>query len=257
MVATSKAAAVAVGNPDEAKLLWVVQYIAKVQRSYLRMFALLKEYKFFEAWRELEQGEIAVALLKRHFTVERCDPHRIEYIETMIQRWQEQFPYKVFFSPEILKKRVECSICNTKISLRRPCGHEKGQIYNGDNCYHRVVECEVLSISIVTNPVQKYSVAFLASEDGSGSRDHYDYGNVRFAIDRLASAFHGWQVEHETRTFPISVLAHLPPESPCPCASGTSFRDCCFSKPEVTIPHRQFTFYVPPPAELPVNELRI
>jgi len=256
-VAESKVAALAVGNQDEAKRFWQAQTIAYVQRSYLRAFGLLKEYAFYKAWCELERCEIAMAALKNHFASQQGDPHRVDYIGTMIQRWQEQFPYKVFFSPEILKKRVECSICNTKVSLRCPCGHEKGQIYNGEQCHHRIVESEILSISIVTNPVQKYSVAFRASEDGAGSRDQHDYGNVRFVVDRLSSAFHGWHVENETRTFPISVLAHLPPESLCPCTSGKTFRECCSSELEVTIPHRQFTFYVPPPAELPNYELRV
>jgi hypothetical protein len=256
-VATSKASAVAADNQVEAKSFWQVQAIARVQRSYLKAFGLLKEYRFYDAWCEFERCEVAIASLKRHAVIERGDPTRIDYIETMVKRWQAQFPYKVFLSPEILKKRMECSICGAKVSLRNPCGHEKGQIYNGEECLHRIVASEFLSISIVTDPVQKYSVAFIATDDGSGSRDHYDYGNVRFAIDRLASAFHGWHVEAETRTFPISVVSHLPPESPCPCASGKPFGDCCASKPEVTIPHKQFTFYVPPPPEFPHDVLRV
>jgi hypothetical protein len=221
-VANSKATAVAVGDQEEAKRFWQAQAIASVQRSYLKAFGLLQSYEFHDAWRELERCEIAVVSLKRHFATARRDEHRIDYIETMVTRWQATFPYKVFFSPEILKKRVECSICNAKVSLRNPCGHDKGEIYNGEQCYYRIVECALLSISLVTNPVQKYSVALLTSEDGSAPRDHYDYGNVRFAIDRLASAFHGWHAESETRTFPLSAVSHLPPDSLCPCASGKS-----------------------------------
>lgn len=254
-LATSKTAAVAMCDQDEAMLFWQAQAIAKVQRSYLNAFELLKRYKFYEAWCALERCEIAMASLKRHFVWTHGDAHRLDYIETMVERWQELFPYKVFLSPEILKKRVECSICNAKVSLRHPCGHEKGQIYIGEECYHRITDCEFLSLSIVTNPVQKYSVAFLASEDGSGSRDHYDYGNVRFATDRLGSAFDGWLSEIETRTFPISAVSHISPNSTCPCGSRNAFCECCASKPELNIPHRQFTFDVPPPPDLPAHEL--
>ena len=256
-IATSKAAAVAMCDQDEAMLFWQAQTIAKVQRGYLNTFGLLKSYKFYQAWCGLERCEIAIASLKRHFVVTSDDAHRIDYIGTMVERWQALFPYNVFLSPEILKKQVECGICNTKVSLRNPCGHEKGQIYAGEECYHRITACEILSLSIVTNPVQRYSVAFLASEDGSGSRDHYDYGNVRFAIDRLASAFHGWQSQNETRTLSISAVSHLPPNGPCPCSSGNTFRECCASKSELKVPHRQFTFDVPPPADLPAYELHL
>lgn len=256
-VASSKAAAVLSGDQEAAKLFWQVQAIARVQLSFENSFALMKECKFYEAWCELERCELTVASLKRHFASSPKDSHRVDYIQTMVGRWQALYPYKIFFSPEILKKCIECSICGGKVSLRNPCGHEKGEIYDGEVCHYRVVECEFLGLSAVTNPVQKYSVAFTASEDGSGSRDQYDYAIVKFAIDRLSSPYHAWWQEDQVRTVPISALAHVSTESRCPCGAGNDFGGCCASKPEVIVPHCQFVFSVPPPSDLPMRQLNV
>ena len=256
-VASSKAAAVLSGDQLAAKLFWQAQAIASAQLSFESSFARMKEYKFYEAWCELERCELTVASLKRHFLPSPEDQHRIDYIQAMVGKWQALYPYKIFFSPEILKRRIECSTCGGRVSLRNPCGHEKGEIYDGEMCHHRVVECEILGLSAVTNPVQKYSVAFAASEDGSRSRDQYDYAIVKFAIDRLSSPYHAWHQEDQVRTVPASALAHVSADSRCPCGSGNNFGDCCASKAEVTIPHCQFVFTVPPPSGLPIRQLNI
>lgn len=256
-VASSKAAAVLSGDQEAAKLFWQAQAIASAQLSFENSFALMKAYKFYEAWCELERCELTVASLKRHFRPTPKDQHRIDYIQTMVGRWQALYPYKIFFSPEILKKRIECSTCGGKVSLRNPCGHEKGEIYDGEMCHHRVTECEFLGLSAVTNPVQKYSVAFTPSEDGSGSRDQHDYAIVKFAIDRLSSPYHAWRQEDQVRTIPISALARVSADSRCPCGTGNDFGECCASKPEVIVPHCQFVFSVPPPPDLPMRQFNV
>jgi hypothetical protein len=217
----------------------------------------MKEGDFYKAWCGLEQCEITIASLKRHFSSPPDDPHRLVYIEKMVERWQSLFPYSVFFSPEFVKKCVECSTCGARVSLRNPCGHEKGQIYDGQQCCHRVIEAEMLAIAAVANPVQKYSVPFMSSKDGSGQLDHYDYRLVKFAADRLASPYHGWHDEKQTRTFPISAMAGRLPDTPCPCVSGMEFGKCCSTKPEIVVPHYQFVFHFPPPPGLPMNELNV
>jgi hypothetical protein len=256
-VAASKKAAVAAGNQVEAKRFWIVEAVAHSQLIFEQAFALMKEYKFYDAWCKLEQCELTIKSLNRHFSDERRDLCRIGYIETMVERWQALYPYKVFFSPEFLKKRVECGICGAKVSLRNPCGHEKGQIYDGELCSHKITQGEFLSLSFVEKPVQKYSVAFLGSKDGSGSPDHHDYKVVKYAIDRLASPYHGWRTQNETRTIPQSSLSHYLIDAHCPCGSGNEFSACCASKPQVVVPHLQFIFRVSPASELASEHLNV
>ena len=121
-------------------------------------------------------------------------------------------------------------------------------------CFHIVEEVEFLSLSVVEQPVQRYSVAFLANEDGT-QRDHYNYGNVKFVVDRVASPYHEWTQERMTRLVNAVEVSHLPAQHPCPCLSGKIFAECCSTKTQFEVPHLQLTFAVPPPRDLPSLQL--
>lgn len=257
IILLAKTAAVERNDQAEATLVWQARTILSIQRGFIAAFSSLKSYKFYEAWCQLERCEIEISGLRRYYTPNDEDTHRIDYIERMILRWQNLYPYKVFFSPEILKKKVVCSICGETISLRQHCGHEKFGIYDGEPCYHRVEDAEFLSISIVENPVQRYSVAFLAGDEPGKSKDHYNYGNIRFVVDRVDSPFNGWEAETTTRTLESSDVAHLVRDDPCPCVSGKAFGECCAGKAEIVVPHLQIRLYVQPSTNLPENELLI
>jgi hypothetical protein len=250
-----KKCAIARGDQAEAKLFWQCQTIAIIQRDFLCAFSALKERRHYDAWCLFEHCEVALSGLLRHYIPLPKDSHRVHFIKTMVERWQQLFPYRLYFSPEFLKKKVVCSICGEIVTPRTKCPHTKGDIFDGEMCFHKVVEVELLGISVVENPVQKYSVAFLVAEDGSEKRDHYDYSNVQFVVDRLDSAFHGWEAQKTTRVLSKSDTAHLLGDTLCPCMSGKSFADCCYSKDEITVPHLQIQLSVPPSKVLPANEL--
>lgn len=254
LISEAKKKAVERGDQDEAALLWQCQTIASIQRNFIAAFASLKADEFYEAWCSFERCEVEMLGLLRHYCVPPDDPHRIEYIRIMADRWQKLYPYKVFFSPEILKKKVVCSICGSPVLPRLKCEHKKWEIYNGELCHHRVIDAEILGISLVEEPVQRYSVAFVAADDTGKQRDHYNYGNVRFVVQRLASAFHSWRSQVTTRVIQKMDVAHLTRDDPCPCLSGKTFGDCCADKTEITVPHLQFHLAVPCDRKFPDNE---
>lgn len=254
ILAELKTAALSRYDEEEATLVWKAETIAEVQTKFITAFSQLKKQNFYSAWCHLEQCEITLNSLKKHHIISDDDPHRLAYIDNMIARWQSLYPYKVFFSPEILKKKIECSVCRAPVLPRSPCGHKKGKIYHGDLCHHIVTEMEFLSISAVENPVQRYSVAFLANPDGT-QKDHYNYSNVKFVSDRVSSPFHGWHSEQTTRKIAASEVAHLPSDHPCPCLSGAEFSECCIGRSELVVPHLQIVFYVQPEGNFPENEL--
>ena len=105
------------------------------------------------------------------------------------------FPYKFFISPGFIYRKKTCSVCNETVSVRNPCEHVKGEIYNGEMCHHIIEEFEPLEISIVPNPVQKYSVLWLTNSDGNQT-DHYDYSNVAYVAAGLRKPFDGWELHH-------------------------------------------------------------
>lgn len=249
-----KDAAVAAGSQTKATACWKAETIASVQRGFSDAFEMLRVGDFYNAWCRLERCEIDLLNLERHHAPDRDDRHRIQYIARMVVQWQSLFPYAMFLSPEILKKKVICGICGSVVLPRINCGHRKGGIYDGRLCTHQVVEVEFLSISLVTNPVQKYSVAFTSDENGK-TLDHYNYGNVKFVADRVISPWHDWRTRKMTRGLTVAEVAHIPLSAPCPCSSGEDFGNCCAGKETVVVPHLQVDFLIPPPADLPSVEL--
>jgi hypothetical protein len=246
--------AVAAGDQGEAKLCWIAETIAICQRSFVHSFELAKSGQFYEAWCEFERCEINLMSLARHHEVDAKDPHAIRYITGMVVQWQAVYPYKVFFSPEMLKRKVLCGICDAVVRPRASCGHRKHEIYDGKLCTHKVVDVQMLAISIVTNPVQKYSVAF-SNIYGEDVIDGHDYSSVKYAADRVTSPWHGWSSFLAQRELQASDVAHIQATEPCPCYSEKAFGDCCHGKGTLLVPHRQYMFREPTPPGLPSLEL--
>ena len=165
-----------------------------------------------------------------------------------VEQFQSLFPYKVFASPGMLVKEKVCSICGDPISIRNPCGHEVGEIYDGEMCLRRITEAEVLEVSLVETPGHKYAVAFASSsESGGGIKDQYNYAAVRYVIDGLRSPFDAWDLERTKRRHPHSRYYHVTQDEDCPCESGKTYEECCLSESGVLRPHLNIIFSVPPP----------
>lgn len=255
IISREKSNAVEASNQKEAKEYWICETIVKSHMLFQDAFRKIKRGEYYKAWCALEQCELAIAALEKHYSISADDAHLLFYVNGMIAQWQELFPYTVFFSPEILKRTVVCSTCGAAVKPRTQCGHKKGEIYNGEMCTHIVTKCDLISISIVQNPVQKYSVAFLSAKENSEPVDHYDYSNIKFIADRLNSPYHKWTHQLTQRRIMREEVSHLVPESKCPCLSGNNFGACCSLKDEFLVPHLQIEFSVPPAAALPTDEL--
>jgi hypothetical protein len=62
------------------------------------------------------------------------------------------------------KTKKKCSVCDKDVSIRNPCGHFVGEIYNGEMCFRIVTEVKVLGMSLVENPGNKFYVMFIQDE---------------------------------------------------------------------------------------------
>ena len=117
-----------------------------------------------------------------------------------------------------------------------------------------VTKLEVMGISIVDKPVQKYSVLFLSDEKTGKQRDHYNYALVQYAISALREPFDGWDVERTSRRQPHSRYAAIGRNDPCPCESGKKYKKCCLRETGVLRPHYEFTFEIQPPDTVVLQE---
>lgn len=245
-----KAQAVECDDQEKAKLVWCKEQILEIQSSYLAAFRTMKEGSFCKAWCLLERVEIELDSVARHFEPDD-DEYQLKFIGKHTNQFQSLFPYRAFFSPALLHLEKVCSICGQPISIRNPCGHRKGEIYNGEMCLHIVKQAELLEISIVTKPVQKYSVAFMVDPETDQRRDHYNYSLVQYVIDGLHDPFHAWDMHWTMRRHPHSRYEHVGRNEDCPCGSGKQYKDCCLRESGVLQPHLDILFSVPPPDHLP------
>jgi len=242
--------AVEVNDQAKAKETWAYRQILEIQRLYLKAYSQLKEYEFYRAWCTLEQCELAINQLCPHYEIEDNDEFSICFIQIHVEKYQSIFPYKIFMSPEILEKEKKCNICGQTVSIRNPCGHEVGEIYNGEMCIRVVTDCEFLGLAIVESPLQKYSVGFLVDPETGKSKDHYNYAVVKYLIDRLISPFDAWTPHHTKVRHPHSKFLGIGRNSKCPCGSGKKYKKCCLTEVGVLMPHIEFDFAVAPPEHL-------
>jgi hypothetical protein len=243
--------AVAAGDEDAANRAWFLHNVATVRHAYIRAIERLRKEEYYEGWCALEQVEIGLNTLRKN---PFYDLHEFAVLEltTLVDNWQRLFPYHVFFSPEIAIRHEVCSICGQGVDPWSSCTHEPGKVYCGRECYRTVTACELLSISLVREPVQKYSVARVFSTDSNGKQvDQFDCAPVKFVVDRIRSTFTNWSVTWTKALHPHHLFADRAHDEPCPCESGKLYRECCLSADGVIRPHLQIVFEHDPPMHLP------
>ncbi len=237
-----KAAAVSEKNQTFAKTIWCLETAGKVQDYFITAFTLCRQDNFYGGWCYFERCEIQLASLDRHFREEDSE-FGLNFIREHYPRFQFLFPYRLFISPGFIVKEARCSICDEVIKLRGGCGHIKGEIYDGELCVWKITGADFLEVSLVENPVQKYSVVF--PQDGS-----YNYALIKYVVDGLRSPWHAWDYDRIMIETDEPLYPGVGQNEQCPCGSGNEFRLCCINKRKFR-EHYQVFFSVPPPKELP------
>lgn len=229
------------GDAIKANNCWRELQVLELNILFIRAFHNVKTKNYRGAWNELEQCELIYSFIRDNSSEEYlCNP-RLAFIADKISKWQSLYPYCLFCSPGFKVGYYTCSICDHKIRPRSRCAHKKGKVYNGQLCLHVAHDLEMLEISMVTKPVQKYSVM-------------HDDSTLDFTLlVRLSSfldhAFEGWDLNWTTMKFLVERFKSVKNEDKCPCKSGNQFEVCCMGKEEVAIPHVDFIFSKPLPTD--------
>ncbi|MEE1982753.1 hypothetical protein [Shewanella xiamenensis] len=241
LLKSEKQAAASNGNEDEANKCWRELEALELNTLYIQAFNNLKSKCYRQAWIELEQCEINYLYISKNSTQEFLDTSRLNFIQDKVLKLQSLYPYCLFCSPEYKVGYCSCSICGHKVRPRSRCEHKKGKVYNGELCLHKVHEIEILGISFVTKPVQKYSVMH---DDST-----LDFTLIERLVSNLDDAFEDWNINWTKMKFPIERFSRVSKDDPCPCKSGDIFGACCMCKNEVEIPHLDFFFSKPLPSD--------
>jgi hypothetical protein len=217
---------------EEKNRLWSIQSFADATVFYLDAYRLMARGKLYEGWCKLEHAELGFSRLIENPFIEELAP-LIQNRAQLVALWQSLFPYQHFASPGMRYKKWACSICGKQSTPVEPCGHVRNRVYDGQLCYRIIYEAEPLEVSIVTDPVQKYSVLQL----------DYDYSVVRYVLDHLTSAFHRWEGEWTHKRHSHANFVDRPHDGPCPCNSKLRYSECCLLEDGVRLPHFQMAVY--------------
>lgn len=226
------------GEEYKANYLWCLYQIFLVQKNYTDAFWNMKNKKYENAWLQLDRADIELSFLEKHYEKYFGEPIGIRfqllYILQSIKRFQMLFPYKLFMSRESIIKEEKCSICGAKIQLRGGCKHKLGQLYNGEQCCHEVTDFQLLAMSIVTDPFDKYTYLKIDGQD-------YNYQVIDFLMDNLESPYDLWNVEKIKVQNPD--YKNVGRNDSCPCGSGKKYKKCCMGTSNERMDH--FVFDLP------------
>lgn len=214
-------------NQESAKQIWIYQTIIDIHISYRKAFSLLKDKKHYDGWCELERTEIELGFLKKHFQYDK-ECFYLFHIEKAVKNLQVIFPYRLFSSSEILIEEAECSVCNQRISIRKPCGHIVGEIYNGEMCHRIVTKIgDIFGIALVSNPENKFAVLFLTDEKTGERIDQYNYQAVNYLFGFIENPYEQWDLEVTQRVISEKEYGNISRNDDCPCGSGKKIKKCC------------------------------
>ncbi len=233
-------------------MIWHINSILKVQTLFIEAISKLKQGKFYEGWCILEKCEVLLLGLEKNFDIYSSkDEYKLQFIKKKVAQLQELFPYKYFMSPEFRIKKQICSICHKNISLRNSCGHQLGEIYNGELCCRVIKEAKLLGVALVRSPRNKYAVPFATDKNTGKQIDQYDYSLVEYLVKALPSPFAEWSCNWTKKRHPHSKFLNFGKNDKCPCESGKIYDKCCLNKQGVLKDHVQFEFLFDPPDDLP------
>ncbi|WP_068615364.1 YecA family protein [Paenibacillus tuaregi] len=226
-----KAIEVSQNNQSAAKEIWCIEQVYKVIRGYLSAFRNLQEKKHFDAWLAFDRTDIELSFLRKHLDFQDNNFH-LPFYDKMIFQYQKLFPYQYFMSREMIVKRASCSICGATVSLRRPCGHRIGEIYNGEQCGRIIQDAEFLAIAIVTNPFDKYTVLFPQGME-------YNYSMLDTLLTQISGPYDDWNLDFlkERKKEFIGVGRN----QLCPCNSGKKYKMCCHGTDNELFDHHRIT----------------
>jgi len=100
------------------KEIWCLEEVLNVQNLFIVAFQQMKNEEFYKAWCTLEKCEIGLMNLSRHYSIDNL--YHLKHIGKYVELFQSLFPYKVFFSPEMVEKEKKCNICGKKVTPRNP-----------------------------------------------------------------------------------------------------------------------------------------
>lgn len=228
---------VGANDAENAKFIWCLEAVAFIQKHYIKVFKLLKKEQFQKAWDCLFDIETAIKALKPHF-YKYFNEYYLDVIEDKVKKYQSLYPYKMFMSIGIIVEEQKCSICGQVRTLRTPCEHKVGEIYNGEYCNRITTKIKKFDhVSFVKNPKDKRCI--LTELDGKPI--DYDYSLIKELLRFVDKPLEHWDIKWSKIRHPHELFKNIKPNDECPCGSEKTYQDCCLNNNDgVLRPHCDF-----------------
>lgn len=244
-----RALAVNEGDETGANATWCLRTLGRAQDHFSEAFRKLRLDEFYKGWCDLEQCELALGGLLRHLG-ESTEEYAYAHMVAHVPRFQDLFPYRLFLSPGYAIGLQECTICGEEMTPRGGCDHRVHNLYEGRMCARIVKDLDILEVSLVERPVNKYAVAFPQGVP-------YNYGAVKYVVEGLRSPWDGWSYERMLRDTEDALYPDANRNDRCPCGSRKKYKRCCIGR-TTRKEHLEVTWAVAPPSTLPnyVEDMR-
>ena len=215
-----------------------VELCSKTYSFYLEFWVLLAKKDYYESWCKLEQAELCAKNVIRNIEICGHD-FDIRSLLKVIRSFQMLYPYRLFYSPGMIVHKCRCSVCGADFNVFKSCPHQRGLIYDGILCSGINEEFDMSEISIVTKPVQKYSVLFTEGID-----EGFNFDFLTEVFERLNNPYEKWECKKVNKIVDRNKVS-IPDSALCPCGSDKAFGECCSNKELVSIEHIEVNFMRP------------
>ncbi|MFA4824702.1 MAG: SEC-C metal-binding domain-containing protein [Methanoregula sp.] len=229
-----KRVAIRKNDEDCANISFLLKINFALIQSIAKFWELCEIYEYHDSWVYLQDALDQNRILLKHLDLEKHESmvKSYEYLSLI----EKLFPFHVFVSSAMDQLEVKCSLCN-KSPFDPECNHIPGNLYWGKVASNIVEKIGGFNhIALVPNPADKRLVLHKFEYDKNHPEDS-PFRNVHAFIKHSGRPLTSLKIENTTREVLRSDFAHEPESWPCPCGSGISFKDCCYDKETIIIPH--------------------
>ena len=139
------------GDEFQAKTIWCLESLVAVHADFAAAHNSMCSGDVVDAFDRIERILTATHHIRRHLQ-DAGGEFGLDLIHSMAQIWVTLLDPPYGISHGSIIKRAYCSICQTKVGVRWPCGHIRGEIYGGQLCYQIVAQAELAEVSMVERP---------------------------------------------------------------------------------------------------------
>ena len=207
------------GDEFQAKAILCLEGLVTVHSDFTSAHNGMRSGDVVEAFDRIERILTATHHIRRHLD-DVGGKFGLDLIHNIARNWVTLLDPPYGISHGSIIKRAYCSICQTKVGVRWPCGHIKGEIYGGQPCSQIVEEAELAEISMVERPASLLLINH--KERMLNSADKF----MELAA-KLPSPYTLWFPESVTDLRQHPAYRDVGRNAKCPCGSGKKLKQCC------------------------------